>query len=336
MNIGKMGVEILGTGSCTPSRVVTNDMLSGIVETNDEWITTRTGIKQRYMVNGEPTWYLGAEASKAALADAGISASEIGLIIDTTITSEFITPSVACLIQREIGAEGAACVDLNAACSGFIYAIDMAMRYLNTDENLKYVLVTANECLSKITDFTDRSTCVLFGDGAASFVLKRSDKFFSSWLSADGNGAKFLYTKGFPNDNAFMGDDRMDIPDGTDPEVKHHYIIQDGKEVYKFATKALPTAASKAAEKGGISVEDIDVFVPHQANVRIIETAAKNLGVSMDKFILTLDKHGNTSSASIPIAFDEAAHDGRIKRGDKVCLVGFGAGLTLGSVILEY
>lgn len=331
-----MGVNILGTGSYSPSLTVTNDMMSAIVETDDEWITTRTGIKERKMSNGEPTWYMGAEAAKAALENAGVKGSDIGLIIDATITADFHTPSTACLIQREIGAVGAACLDIGAACSGFVYGMDMAMRYLMTDDTLKYVLVVANESLSKITNFEDRTTCVLFGDGASAVVLEKSDKLFSSWLSADGTGAKYLYCKAAPPANAFMTEDRLSIPDETDESITHQYLVQDGREVYTFATKALPTAAAKAAEKAGIAVSDIDVFVPHQANVRIIKTAAKNLGVPMDKFVVTLDNHGNTSSASIPIAFDEAVRSGRIKRGDKVCMVGFGAGLTLGAVILEY
>ncbi|MBQ8568617.1 MAG: ketoacyl-ACP synthase III [Oscillospiraceae bacterium] len=331
-----MGVNILGTGVYTPSITVTNEMMSKIVETSDEWITTRTGISSRNMSNGEPTWYMGAEAAKAAIAEAGIDSKDIGLIIDATITADFHTPSTACIIQREIGAVGAACVDVNAACSGFIYGFDMAMRYLMTDDTLKYALVVANENLSKITNFEDRTTCVLFGDGAAAVVIEKSDKLYTSWLSADGTGAQYLYCKGDPAANAFMGEDKLSVPDGTDENITHHYLVQDGKEVYKFATKALPTAATKAAEKIGLDITEVDYFVPHQANVRILETAAKNLGVSMDKFIVTLDHHGNTSSASVPIALDEAIKSGKIKRGDKLCLVGFGAGLTLGAAIIEY
>ena len=331
-----MGVHILGIGGYVPPLTVGNDMMSTIVDTNDEWITTRTGIKTRHMVNGESTWYIGAQAAKAAVLNAGIDVKDIGLIIDSTITLEFHTPSAACLIQREIGAENAACFDIGAACSGFVYGLDTAMRYLMTDDSLKYVLLVANEALSRITNFEDRSSCVLFGDGAAAGVLEKSDKLFTSWLGADGNGAKFLYCRSGKADHPFMTEDRENVPDGMDDSITHEYIFQDGKEVYKFATKALPTAALNAAKKIDMDIHDVDVFVPHQANVRIIETAAKNLGVSLDKFVLTLDRFGNTSSASIPLAFDDAVRTGRIKRGDKVCFVGFGAGLTLGSVIFEY
>lgn len=329
------GIEILGTGAYTPALCITNDDLAGIVETNDEWISTRTGIKARHISDGEPTWKMGAEAAKGALAAAGIDGSEIGLIIDTTITSDFSTPSMACVIQGEIGAKNAAAFDLNAACSGFVYGVDTAKRFLQTDPDLKYVLVVANEQLSRITDYTDRATCVLFGDGAAAAVITRSEKLYTSFIGADGKGAKNLYSKVHRVYHPFRttDTDQIDIGDfaaGTD------FLIQDGKEVYKFATKALPTAAEKAAAKIGLDINEIDWFVPHQANMRIIETAAKNLGVSIDKFILNIKEHGNTSSASIPIALHEAIASGQIKRGDKICLVGFGAGLTMAAVIIEY
>lgn len=330
------GINIVATGGYQPQLAVTNDDMSKIVETSDEWIRTRTGIRERRLSKGEPTWYMGAMASKQAIERAGIDPADIGLIIDCTITSDFVTPSVSCIIQREIGAVNASCFDLAAACSGFVYALDAARRYLATDEDLKYVLVVANEKLSYITNYADRTTCVLFGDGAAAVLVERSDKLFSSWTGADGTGAKFLYAKNRHAENPFIGDDMTAIDDQTDPEITHSFLVQDGKEVYKFATKALPTAAKNAADKIGLDITEVDKFVPHQANMRIIDTAAKNLGVSLDKFYVNIDMHGNTSSASIPIAFDEAVTSGAIKRGDKVCFVGFGAGLTLGSVIIEY
>ncbi|MGN0642685.1 MAG: beta-ketoacyl-ACP synthase III [Huintestinicola sp.] len=330
------GINIVATGSYTPATKVTNDDLSKIVETNDEWISTRTGIKERCLVNGEPTWYMGTMAAKQALERSGVDPSEIGLIIDATITNDFQTPSVACMIQGEIGASNAACFDVNAACSGFVYSLDAAKRFLQTDDDLKYVLVVANETLSKITNYSDRTTCILFGDGAAAVLVERSEKLYTAWTGADGTGAKFLYAKGLPDNHPFFTGENKSLCEDFTANTDHHFLVQDGKEVYKFATKALPTAAQKAAAKIGLDINDIDVFVPHQANYRIIETAAKNLGVSVEKFVITLDRHGNTSSASIPIALDEAVTSGRIKRGDKVCLVGFGAGLTLGSVIIEY
>lgn len=330
------GINIISTGSYAPAVAVTNDDMSKVVDTSDEWIKTRTGISVRRMSGGEPTWHMGAEASKQAMERGNIDPADIGLIITSTITNDFSTPSVSCLIQREIGAVNAACFDLGAACSGFVYALDTARRYLATDDNLKYVLVCAAESLSHITNFEDRSSCVLFGDGAAAVIVERSDKLFAAWTGADGTGAKFLYARTAHNIHPFMPDVPTVIDDETDREITHNMLVQNGKEVYKFATKALPGAATKAAAAAGIDINNVDVFVPHQANIRIIETAAKNLGVSMDKFYVNIDRHGNTSSASIPIAFDEAVTSGAVKRGQKICFVGFGAGLTLGAVIFEF
>ncbi|MBQ2823668.1 MAG: ketoacyl-ACP synthase III [Oscillospiraceae bacterium] len=328
------GINIIGTGSYAPELKITNDDMAKIVETNDEWISTRTGIKSRHYTNGETTWKMGLKAAEKAVEAAGISPEEIGLVIFSTITNDFLTPSCACLVQDAIGAKNAAAFDLNAACSGFVYSLDTAKRFLQTDDDLKYVLVVSAEVLSRIVDFNDRSTCILFGDGAGAVVVERSEKMYSSYLSADGNGGKVLYaTANFPT-HPFRTNDADDFGEGMDRQ--DGYLFQDGKEVYKFATKALPTASSKAAEKIGFDIKDADWFIPHQANIRIIETAAKNFGVSMDKFIINLDKYGNTSSASMPIAFDEAVRDGRIKKGQKLCFVGFGAGLTMGAIICEY
>ena len=331
-----VGIKILGTGAYTPSRVVTNDDFAKIMDTSDEWIKTRTGMSERRLSQGEPTWYMGTCAAKEAIKAAGVNASDIGVIIDSTVTSDFVTPSVACIIQREIGAIGSMAFDVNGACSGFVYSFDMARRYLATDETIKYALVIANENLSKITDYDDRSTCILFGDGAAACVMELDkDTLYTSHLGADGNGAKYLCGRSFPPHNAFMPEEIEKIDDGL-PEGNGHYLYQDGKEVYKFAIKALPDTVNAAANKIGLDIKDIDVLIPHQANIRIIETAVQKFGISMDKFYINLEKYGNTSSVSIPLAFDEAVRSGRIKRGDTVCFVGFGAGLTYGSVIFKY
>ena len=315
--------------------VATNEDFTKIVETSDEWITQRTGIKQRHITNGEPTYYLGAMAAKAAMADAGVKAEDIDLIIATTVTGDYFTPSLSCLIQREIGAIGCIAFDLNAACAGFVYGFDTAKRYLQSGDGIKTVLLVASEELSKFVDYTDRSSCVLFGDGAAAFVLETAeDTTYSSFLGADGNGAKYLASRALKSENAFRTNSEefdMDMP-----ETKGYFFKQDGKEVYKFATKALPNAVEQACAKIEISPDDLDWIVPHQANIRIIETAAKHLGVSMDKFPVYIDRYGNTSSASIPIAFCDAVAEGRIKRGDKICLVGFGGGLTYGAAVFEY
>ena len=328
------GINILGTGSYSPSVKVSNDDMSKIVETNDEWISTRTGIKNRFLTDGESAWEMGANAAKKAIESAGIDPEQIGLVIGTTVTPDFYTPSLASLVQNAVGAVNAAAFDLGAACSGFAYAVDAARRYLQTDDDLKYVLVVSSEILSRFVDFTDRATCVLFGDGAGAAVIERSDKLFTSFIGSDGSGAKFLYAKHLFGRHPFRTTAADDY--GEDFTSTNEFLFQDGKEVYKFATKALPTAAQNAADKIGLDVTTVDWFVPHQANVRIIETAAKNLGAPMEKFIVTLDQHGNTSSASIPTAFDEAVRSGKIKKGDRVCFVGFGAGLTSAAVIFDY
>ncbi|MBR1738904.1 MAG: ketoacyl-ACP synthase III [Ruminococcus sp.] len=328
-----MGIKILGTGSFVPQQRLTNDDFRRFVDTNDEWIRTRTGISERRMAGWEPVWYMGAKAAGQAIERAGISPEDIGLVITTTATPDFLTPSIACVIQNEVGAVNAAAFDMNAACSGFVYALDTARRFLETDDSLKYVLVTASEALSRFTNFNDRTTCILFGDGAAAAVIERSDKLFSSHIAADGSGAGYLCAR-----NLRPAPEIAQEPEIEDsfPDAGDRKLYQDGKEVYKFATKALPLAFELAAQKCGITKEDIDWFIPHQANVRIIETAAKKLGAPMDKFIVTLDHYGNTSSASIPLALNEAINDGRVQRGQKLALIGFGAGLTYGGAILEY
>ena len=331
-----LGIKIKGTGMYVPEKIVSNDDFAGIVETSDEWIKTRTGMSERHISEGQPTWYMGTKAVEDAIKKSGIDASDIGLIICTSATADYYTPSMSCIIQREIGATEAMTIDANCACAGFVYGFDMARRYLATDESIKYAVVVASENLTKITDYSDRSTCVLFGDGSAACILELSqNSLYTSHLGADGTGAKYLFARSIRPDNAFMPNQRKEYPDGFS-EGNGHYLYQNGKEVYKFAIKALPDAVNKAAEKINFNIQDINVIVPHQANIRIIETAVDKLGVPMDRFVINLEKYGNTSSASIPIALNEAIETGKIKRGDTVCLVGFGAGLTYGAVIFEY
>lgn len=328
------GIRILGTGKCVPENYAVNEDYSRIVETNDEWITSRTGIKKRHLTSGEPTFYLAANASRQAVERAGIRPDQLGLIIATTITPDYYTPSVSCMVQRELGAS-CMTIDVNCACSGFVYGLDMAMRYLATDDDIKYALVVSAEELSKITDYTDRSTCVLFGDGAGAVVVEKDENaLYASHLGADGNGACTLMARNLTTMNPFVKqpvkiDEKM-------PEGNKHCLYQDGKEVYKFATRILPEAVNACCEKAGIEVGQLDRIIPHQANYRIIETAAKHLGVEMDRFFLNLQEYGNTSSASVPLAFCEAVETGAVKRGDKICFVGFGAGLTFGGIVLEY
>lgn len=336
-----MGLHILGTGSFAPEKTLTNEDFTRFIETNDEWIRTRTGISVRRVASGEPTWYMGAQAAKSAIEAAGIDPIDIGLIIDTTITQDYSTPSMSCIIQRETGAVNAACFDLNAACSGFVYAMDMAHRFLQTEPSSKYALVIANEQLSRITNYEDRSSCILFGDGAAAAVVEyKEDALYSSYLGADGTGAKYLFAKSALTDSPFIDEEiasKQWHDFDAEPEGKYpHGMKQDGKEVYRFATQAMPKAAKAAADKIGFELNDLDKIVPHQANIRIIETAMKNMKLPMEKVVVNIANHGNTSSASIPIALDEAIRSGEIKRGDKICLVGFGAGLTYAAIIMEY
>ncbi|MCD8188116.1 MAG: ketoacyl-ACP synthase III [Ruminococcus sp.] len=328
-----MGINILGMGSYVPEQKLTNDDLKRFIETNDEWIRRRTGIVERRMAGWEPTWYMGKQASLQAIERTGVDSDDIGLVISCSLTPDFLTPSMASIIQYEIGAHNAAAFDLNAACSGFVYALDTVRRFLETDDSLKYVLVVASEALSRFLDFKDRETCILFGDGAAAAIVEKSDKLFSSHLSSDGSGARMLFARSL--DVAPEVATESDFDSGF-PEKPLHQLYQDGKEVYKFATHALPKAFEIAAGKVGITKDDIDYFIPHQANLRIIESAAKELGTSMDKFIVALDHFGNTSSSSIPLAMNEAVENGVIKKGMKLALIGFGAGLTYGGIVMEY
>lgn len=328
-----MGINIVGLGTYVPEQKLTNDDFTRFVETNDEWIRTRTGITERRMAGWEPTWYMGTQASVRAIENAGISPEDIGLVISTTVTSDFLTPSMASVIQGKTGAVNAAAFDINAACTGFIYALDTARRFLETDNDMKYVLVVANEALSRFIDFTDRSSCILFGDGAAAVVVEKSDKLYASHLASEGNGAGYLCARSLDIAPEVKTD--KDFDDGFTKNPIHK-LYQNGKEVYKFATHVLPKSFEIISEKINIKEEDIDWFIPHQANLRIIETAAKKLGIAMDKFIVTLDHYGNTSSASIPLAMCEAIEKGIIKRGQKLAMIGFGAGLTYGGIVLEY
>lgn len=331
------GIRILGTGHYVPPTKLTNDDLAKLVETNDEWIRTRTGISTRHITTDEPTWYLGWKAAERALEDAQITADKVGLIIDATITPDCFTPATACVIQQKLGAMNAMAFDMNSACTGFVCALDMAARYLATDPELKYVLVVANETLSRIVDYSDRGSCILFGDGAGASVLTKDDTApYAAYFRADGTGVTALYAKALPMSSPFMKSDAAVKDDIFTDALNDHCLHQDGRAVYRFATEAMPSVVEEAAKRAGISVSDIDVLVPHQANLRIIETAAKKLGFPMEKIFVNLEHYGNTSSATVPIALDEAIRSGAIKRGDTVCLAGFGAGLTMGAVIIRY
>jgi 3-oxoacyl-[acyl-carrier-protein] synthase-3 len=327
------GVYIAGTGMYLPKKIVTNDDISKIVETSDEWISQRTGIRQRHFSTGEPNFYMGTKAARQAMEDAEVDSGDIDMIIGCTCTPDYNYPSLACIIQDEIGAENAFCWDLNAACSGFIYALDVAQHYLSS--GLKNILIVCSEEMSKHLDFTDRTTCVLFGDGAAAAVVKPSDGIYTSYLKSKGNIGKNIVSVALKPKGMFAVD--ADNPKYNKfEENEENTINMTGREVYRFAVTAMPEAIENVCEQSGIDVSQIDLIIPHQANLRIIETAAKNLNVDMSKMYSNVDRYGNTSSVSIPLCLNELKRSGRIKRGDRICLVGFGAGLTYGAVLMEF
>lgn len=318
--------RIVGTGSYTPQKVVTNDELSNLVDTSDEWITTRTGIKRRRISEGEDTSSLCIKASKDAINDANIDPSEIDLIIVATITPDNFTPSTSCLIQKEIGAINATCFDINAACTGFIYAINIANQFIKTGQS-KVALVIGAEVLSKVTDWKDRSTCVLFGDGAGACIISRSyeEGIINTYTGSDGDTKGVLTIGALPVNNPYC-----------DTIEKTQKIYMNGNEVFKFATKVMNKSIKKVLENTNVELNDVKYIIPHQANYRIIDYVKQKNKIDDNKFYLNLKDYGNTSSASIGIALDEMNKKNMLKKGDKMILVGFGGGLTWGSILLEW
>ncbi|RCW50081.1 beta-ketoacyl-ACP synthase III [Paenibacillus prosopidis] len=321
-------VGIIGTGKYVPERILSNKELEEMVETNDEWIVTRTGIKERRLASPEEaTSDLALIASKQAIAAAGLTAEDIDLIIVATITPDMFFPSTACLLQDKLGAKKAAAFDLSAACSGFIYGMATGSSMIASGM-YKHVLVVGAETLSRITDYTDRNTCILFGDGAGAVVLGQVEEgrgFRSFELGADGSGGDLLKVCG--------GGSRVPATEESITNKKH-FIHMAGNDVFKFAVRIMGSAAEDALKKAGISKDDIDLLVPHQANIRIIQSALSRLNLSDDKAMINLDKYGNMSAASIPVALAEAVEEGRVNEGDCLVLVGFGGGLTWGASVL--
>ena len=321
-------VGIIGTGKYVPEKVLTNQDLEQMVETSDEWITTRTGIKERRVAaDHEASSDLALKAAETALKNAGIAAEDLDLIIVSTITPDMFFPATACILQDKLGAKKAAAFDLSAACSGFIYALASAAHFISAG-TYKYALVVGAECLTRITDYTDRNTCILFGDGAGAAVLgpvPAGRGFRSFELGADGSGGELLKICG--------GGSRMPASRQTVDE-RLHYIYMEGKEVFKFAVRVMGSAAETALYKAGLGKEDIDLLVPHQANIRIIQSALSRLHVPEEKCVINVDKYGNMSAASIPVALAEAVESGRVNAGDCLLLVGFGGGLTWGASVL--
>ena len=322
--------HITGWGMYVPEPVLTNDDIAKLVDTNDEWIRDRTGIRERHIAREhEFPSTLAVEASIKALRVANLAPTELDLIICASSSPEYIFPATACLIQDQIGATRAGAFDISAACTGFVYAVNMAAQAIRSG-SIKNALVIGTETLSRFVDWKDRNTCILFGDGAGAFVLQASERpggVLSAVMHSDGSGADSLTLLG--------GGSRHPASEATIHEGKH-FVQMDGKEVFRFATRVMGRATLEALELAGMTTDDVKCIIPHQANYRIIETAAKYLKLSMDKFVVNVDRYGNTSTASIPIATVEAAQDGRVEPGDKVVFVAFGAGLTWGAMVVEW
>ncbi len=322
--------HITGWGVSIPEKVLTNDDIAQMVETNDEWIRSRTGIAERRIVSPEQsTATLAADAAMKALEVANINPADVDLIIVSSSSPEHIFPATASLVQDHIGASKAGAFDILAACTGFIYAMDMAAQAIRSG-SMQVAVVIGSETLSRFVNWEDRNTCILFGDGAGAFVLQGSEQpggVLSATLRSDGSGADLLTILG--------GGSRYPASPDT-LEQGLHYVQMDGRAVFRFATRVMAQATRDAAEKAGLAVDELDWVIPHQANRRIIETAARNLKLPMEKFVVNVDKFGNTSTASIPLATVEAAEDGRIQPGDKIVFVGFGGGLTWGALTAEW
>ncbi len=310
-----MGVGILGTGHYAPDNIVTNKDLEKIVDTTDEWIKSRTGIEERRIAkDDEDSSDMAYKAALQALESANVSAEEIDLILVATVTPDTPFPSVACMIQDRLGADNAAALDVGAACAGFMYALITGQQYVETGSYEK-VLIVGVDKLSKIIDWTDRNTCVLLGDGAGAAVLGQVSEgkgILSFELGAKGAGGQHLY------------------------QDEHDHLVMNGREVFKFAVRQMPESSIKVIEKAGLEKEDVDYLVPHQANIRIMDAARQRLGIEDDKMAKVIQKYGNNSSASVPIALSESVKQGKINDGDIVVLVGFGGGLTWGAVALKW
>jgi 3-oxoacyl-[acyl-carrier-protein] synthase III len=315
--------RIVGTGSYLPPRIVTNHELATRVNTSDEWIVSRTGIRQRHIADEQQTSSdLALEAARAALAAAGSTAGDLDLIIVATSTPDYVFPSTACLLQAKLGVRGCAAFDVQAVCSGFVYALAVADSFVRSGQS-RNALVIGAEVFSRILDWSDRATCILFGDGAGAVVLRADERpgVHASVLHADGSHAGILAVPGNVCGGKITGS----------PFVK-----MDGPAVFKFAVRVLDDVARETVARCGMQLADIDWLIPHQANVRILDATAKRLGLPAAKLVVTVDRHGNTSAASVPLALDLALRDGRIKRGHKVMLQGVGGGFTWGASLVEF
>ena len=326
-----MNVSIIGTGSYLPERILTNAELERMVDTSDEWVFTRTGIRQRRIAaDTEAVSDMGAVAAGRALESAGLPATEVGMIVMATSTPDMFFPSSACLTQARIGAKNAFCFDLEAACSGFLYALETGRRFVEAGA-VKNALIVGAEKLSCITDWTDRDTCVLFGDGAGAVVISSAGTgrgIIASVMHSDGTLAESLKVEG-------VGSRKLPPAEAGDGNTRPH-IRMNGREVFKHAVLSMAGAINEVLEKSGMGLDEISWVIPHQANIRIIQAVNEKLNIPMERCCLNLERVGNISAASVPVALDEAARDGRIKKGQKILIVVVGAGFTWGASVLEW
>jgi len=324
--------KITGVGHYVPSKVLNNKELEKMVDTSDDWIVSRTGIKERRILeDGKASSFMGALAARVALENAGVSAEELDLIVVATVTPDMFFPSTACLIQHEIGAKNAWGVDVNGACTGFLYATAMGAQFIESGRYQK-VLIVGSDKMSSITDYTDRNTCVLFGDAAAAIVLEPTTEeahvgILDYILKSDGSGQNFLYMKGGGS---------LHPASHETVDNKMHYIYQDGRTVFKFAVTGMADVTEQIAKKNNIQSDDIKLFIPHQANLRIIDAAAQRVKLPPEKVLINIDKYGNTTAATIPLGLSEAYNEGRIKQGDYIIFAAFGAGFTWGSMLVRW
>jgi 3-oxoacyl-[acyl-carrier-protein] synthase-3 len=326
-----IGVKISALGTYVPPRLLTNADLEKMVETSDQWITERTGIRERHIVDkGFATSDLAVEAAKKALAQRGMNASDLDAILVGTVTPDMLFPSTACLVQHKLGAKGVWGFDLSAACSAFLYALQTGTQFVATGTH-KRVMVIGADVMSSIIDYTDRATCIIFGDGAGAVILEPADTDSLGMIDfiheVDGSGGCFLY---MPGGGSLHPSTHETV------DEKMHYVHQDGQAVFKFAVRKQTELCEKLLERNGIKASDIDVFIAHQANKRIISATAERLGVRPENIIINIDRYGNTTAGTIPLAMDTARQEGKLKKGDLVLLASVGAGFTVGATLLRW
>jgi len=325
-----MGASIIGCGSYLPEKILTNADLEKMVDTSDEWIVTRTGIRERRICpENMASSDLGTEAAKKAIEDAAIPSGEIDMIICATITADMVFPSTACIIQNKLGLNDIPCFDISAACSGFIYGLEIAHNFIDAGK-YKNILVIAAECMSRVTDYTDRSTCVLLGDGAAAAIVAKTQEnvgIIDSYLGASGAYGNLLYVP--------AGGSKMPATQET-VEKRLHYMKMEGSSLFRIAVNAMSEAVKKVLERNGLTSDQISLIIPHQANIRIIQGVAKLTDIPMEKVFVNIEKYGNMSAASVGVALDEAVKSGKVRKGDLICMVSFGAGLTWAANLIKW